>query len=391
MKEIYKVLTLNKIDPQGLSHFPESKYEVGSNIADPDAIILRSYNMHEMELPGSLKAVARAGAGVNNIPIEKCTEKGIVVFNTPGANANGVKELIIAGLLLASRDIVGGIAWAKTLIGQGDQVPALIEKGKANYGGYEIQGKTLTVIGLGAIGVLVANAAQQLGMNVIGFDPYLSVSQALKLSNKIQVARSVESALANADFVSLNIPQTSETKNYICKDKLRLMKDGVKILNFSRGGLVNDADLAEAIESGKIARYVTDFPDEDVLKMKNTICIPHLGASTEESETNCAIMAVDQLREYFENGNIINSVNFPQVDMERSGGMRVVVGNRNVPYMVSQITNILGSEGANILNMVNKNRNDVAYNIIDIDKASLGEDVRIKLLGIEGVFMVRFL
>lgn len=388
---MYKVLTLNKIDPQGLSHFPDDKYQVGSNITDPDAIVLRSFNMHDMELPASLKAIARAGAGVNNIPIEKCTEKGIVVFNTPGANANGVKELIIAGLLLASRDIVGGIEWAKTLIGQGDQVPALVEKGKSQFGGYEIQGKTLAVIGLGAIGVLLANAAQQLGMEVIGFDPYLSVAQALKLSNKIQVARSVESALANADFVSLNIPQTAETKNYICKDKLKLMKDGVKILNFSRGGLVNNADLAVAIESGKVARYVTDFPDEDVLKMKNTICIPHLGASTEESETNCAIMAVDQLREYFENGNIINSVNFPQVDMERSGGVRVVVANRNVPYMVSQITNILGSEGANILNMVNKNKNDVAYNIIDIDLVGIKEDVQEKLLAIDGVFMVRFL
>lgn len=388
---MYKVLTLNKIDPQGLSHFPESNYQVGSNTADPDAIVLRSFNMHEMELPISLKAVARAGAGVNNIPIDKCTEKGIVVFNTPGANANGVKELIIAGLLLSSRDIVGGIEWAKTLIGKGDQVPTLVEKGKANYGGFEIQGKTLAVIGLGAIGVLVANAAQQLGMEVVGFDPYLSVTQALKLSNKIQVARSVESALANADFVSLNIPQTAETKNYICKDKLKLMKDGVKILNFSRGGLVNNADLAVAIENGKVARYVTDFPDEDVLKMKNTICIPHLGASTEESETNCAIMAVDQLREYFENGNIINSVNFPQVELERSGGVRVVVANRNVPYMVSQITSILGGEGANILNMVNKNRNDVAYNIIDIDLVGMKEEVQEKLLAIEGVFMVRFL
>lgn len=388
---MYKVLTLNKIDPQGLSHFPENSYQVDSNISDPDAIVLRSFNMHDMELPASLKAIARAGAGVNNIPIEKCTDKGIVVFNTPGANANGVKELIIAGLLLSSRDIVGGIEWAKTLIGKGDQVSTLVEKGKANYGGFEVQGKTLAVIGLGAIGVLVANAAQQLGMEVIGFDPYLSVTQALKLSNKIQVARSVESALANADFISLNIPQTTETKNYICKAKMKLMKDGVKILNFSRGGLVNNADLAEAIESGKVARYVTDFPDEDVLKMKNTICIPHLGASTEESETNCAIMAVDQLREYFENGNIINSVNFPQVEMERSGGIRVVVANRNVPYMVSQITNILGSEGANILNMVNKNRNDVAYNIIDIDLDGIKQDVQEKLLAIEGVFMVRFL
>lgn len=388
---MYKVLTLNKIDPQGLNHFPDSHYQVGSNISNPAAIVLRSFNMHEMELPDSLKAIARAGAGVNNIPIDKCTEKGIVVFNTPGANANGVKELIIAGLLLSSRDIIGGIEWAKTLIGQGDQVPALVEKGKSNYGGYEIQGKTLAVIGLGAIGVLVANTAQQMGMEVVGFDPYLSVTQALKLSNKIQVARSVESAFSNADFISLNIPQTAETKNYICKDKLKLMKDGVKILNFSRGGLVNDADLANAIETGKVARYVTDFPDEDVLKMKNTICIPHLGASTEESETNCAIMAVDQLREYFENGNIINSVNFPQVELERSGGVRVVIANRNVPYMVSQITSILGSEGANILNMVNKNRNDVAYNIIDIDLIGMKEDVKAKLLAIEGVFMVRFL
>lgn len=388
---MYKVLTLNKIDPQGLSHFPADKYQIGNDLPEPDAIVLRSFSMHDMELPATLKAVARAGAGVNNIPIEKCTSKGIVVFNTPGANANGVKELILAGLLLASRDIVGGIAWAKTLIGQGDQVPALVEKGKANYGGYEIQGKTLTVIGLGAIGVLVANAAQQLGMEVVGYDPYLSVTQALKLSNKIQVARSVESALGQADFVSLNIPQTGETKNYICKEKLKLMKDGVKILNFSRGGLVNDADLAVAVESGKVACYVTDFPDEDVLKMKNTICIPHLGASTEESETNCAVMAVDQLREYFENGNIINSVNFPQVDMERSGGLRVVVANRNVPNMVSQIASILGNEGANILNMVNKNKNDVAYNIIDIDKTELPGEVKQRLLNIEGVFMVRFL
>lgn len=388
---MYKVLTLNKIDPIGLSHFPEENYSISEQVTEPDAIVLRSFNMHSMELPSSLKAIARAGAGVNNIPVDVCTQKGIVVFNTPGANANGVKELVIAGLLLASRDIIGGVEWAKTLIGQGEQVPALIEKGKSNYGGYEIQGKSLLVVGLGAIGVLVANAALQLGMNVTGYDPYLSVSQALKLSNKIQVARSLELALASADFISLNIPLTPETKNYICKTKMGQMKDGVKILNFSRGGLVNDADLAEALESGKVGKYVTDFPDEDVLKMKNAICIPHLGASTEESETNCAIMAVDQLREYFENGNIINSVNFPQVDLERSGGMRVVVANRNVPNMVSQIASILAQAGANILNMVNKNRNEVAYNIIDIDKTELGENIKESLLHIDGVFMVRFL
>jgi D-3-phosphoglycerate dehydrogenase / 2-oxoglutarate reductase len=388
---MYKVLTLNKIDVQGLSHFPDEMYSVGSEFTNPDAIVLRSFNMHSMELPESLKAVARAGAGVNNIPIDACTARGIVVFNTPGANANGVKELILAGLLMASRDIAGGIAWANTLIGQGDQVPALIEKGKSNFGGNEIHGKTLLVVGLGAIGVLIANAALQLGMEVIGYDPYLSVSQALKLSNKIHVSRSVDSALANADFISLNIPLTGDTRNYISRGKLDLMKDGVKILNFSRGGLVNSADLAEALSSGKVAKYVTDFPDEEVLKMKNTICIPHLGASTEESETNCAIMAVDQLREYFENGNIINSVNFPQVDMERSGGMRVIVANHNVPNMVSQIATILARAGANILNMVNKNRNEIAYNIIDIDKAGLSAEVKQDLLNIDGVFMVRFI
>ena len=388
---MYKVLTLNKIDPIGLSHFPEENYSIGNEFTDPDAIVLRSFNMHSMELPPTLKAIARAGAGVNNIPVDVCSQKGIVVFNTPGANANGVKELVLAGLLLASRDIIGGVEWAKTLVGQGDQVPSLIEKGKSNYGGYEIQGKSLLVVGLGAIGVQVANAALQLGMNVTGYDPYLSVTQALKLSNKIQVARSLELALGSADFISLNIPLTSETKHYICKTKMGQMKDGVKILNFSRGGLVNDADLAEALESGKVARYVTDFPDEDVLKMKNAICIPHLGASTEGSETNCAVMAGDQLREYFENGNIINSVNFPQVDLERSGGMRVVVANRNVPNMVSQIASILANAGANILNMVNKNRNDLAYNIIDIDKTEMGDDIKQSLLAIDGVFMVRFL
>ncbi len=388
---MYKILTLNKIDPKGLDQFPSNRYSIAGEVADPDAIVLRSYNMHDMDIPSSVKAIARAGAGVNNIPIDRCTEKGIVVFNTPGANANGVKELVLAGLLLSSRDVVGGVVWARTLIGEGDKVPQLVEKGKANFGGHEIQGKVLSVIGLGAIGVLVANAALQLGMEVVGYDPYLSVSQALKLSNKITVARSIESALANADFVSLNIPLTGETKNYICEKKIGLMKDGVTILNFSRGGLVNDADLEVALNSGKVARYVTDFPDEAVLKMKNTLCIPHLGASTDESETNCAIMAVDQIREYFENGNIVNSVNFPQVELERNGGLRVIVANRNVPNMVSQIASILGAEGVNILNMVNKNRNEIAYNIIDIDRSELGAEVGQKLKAIDGVFLVRFI
>jgi len=388
---MYKVLTLDKIDPQGLGHFPYEKYETGNSFTSPDAIILRSFNMHSMELPESVKAVARAGAGVNNIPIDRCTEQGIVVFNTPGANANGVKELVLAGLLLASRDISGGIAWAKGLVEEGDQVPALVEKGKKNYAGSEILGKSLAVIGLGAVGVLVANAAQMLGMNVTGYDPYISVAQAQKLSDKIQLARTLESAIASADFVTLNIPLTPDTKGYISKEIIKGMKNGVRVLNFARGELVNNADMAEALEYGKVFRYVTDFPNEETLRMKNAICIPHLGASTEESETNCAIMAVDQLREYFERGNIINSVNFPNVEMDRTGGTRIVVANRNIPNMVNQIASVLSREGVNILNMLNKNKKDIAYNIIDIDKTDLRPGIEEDLRTIEGVFMARIL
>ncbi len=386
---MYKILTLDKIDLLGLSHFPENRYETGKEYTDPDAIILRSFNMHSLEIPASVKAVARAGAGYNNIPVDRCTQQGIVVFNTPGANANGVKELILAALLLTSRDISGGIQWAKTLTGQGDQVPALIEKGKKNFGGIEISGKKLAVIGLGAIGVLVANAAQMLGMQVTGFDPYISVAQAQKLSDKIALARSLESAIGQADFVTLHIPLTPDTKGCFGKGIFKQMKNGARLLNFARGELVNNGDLAEALEYGKLSWYITDFANEETLKMKNAISIPHLGASTEESETNCAIMAVDQIREYFERGNIINSVNYPNVEMERSGGLRIVVSNRNIPAMVSRISAVLAGEQANILNMLNKNRNDIAYNIIDIDRSDLAPGVVDKLMQIDGVFMVR--
>lgn len=297
----------------------------------------------------------------------------------------------MAGLLLASRDISGGIAWAKGLVEEGDQVPALVEKGKKNYAGSEILGKSLAVIGLGAVGVLVANAAQMLGMNVTGYDPYISVAQAQKLSDKIQLARTLESAIASADFVTLNIPLTPDTKGYISKEIIKGMKNGVRVLNFARGELVNNADMAEALEYGKVFRYVTDFPNEETLRMKNAICIPHLGASTEESETNCAIMAVDQLREYFERGNIINSVNFPNVEMDRTGGTRIVVANRNIPNMVNQIASVLSREGVNILNMLNKNKKDIAYNIIDIDKTDLRPGIEEDLRTIEGVFMARIL
>jgi D-3-phosphoglycerate dehydrogenase / 2-oxoglutarate reductase len=390
-KIMYKILTLDKIDSQGLSHLPEEKYETGTGISDPDAIILRSFNMHDMELPASIKAIARAGAGVNNIPIGRCTQQGIVVFNTPGANANGVKELVLAGLLLTSRDIAGGIEWVKTLAGKGEQIPGLVEKGKKNFAGNEILGKTLAVIGLGAIGVLVANSAHLLGMEVIGYDPYLSVTSARKLNEKIRLSRSLESAISHADYITLHIPYLPETSGYIDRNKIKLMKDGVRLLNFARGELIKTEDLSEALETRKVSWYITDFPNEDYLKMKNTLCVPHLGASTDESEVNCVVMAVDQLREFFENGNIINSVNYPNMEMDRSGGLRIVVANKNIPAMVSQISSILANEGVNILEMINKNRNDIAYNIIDIDKKEIDPSVKKQLTEIKGVFMVRII
>jgi D-3-phosphoglycerate dehydrogenase / 2-oxoglutarate reductase len=386
---MFKIQTLNKIDTEGLSLFPLDKYEIASEIPTPDAIILRSFNMHNMQLSQSVKAIARAGAGVNNIPVDTYTQQGIVVFNTPGANANGVKELVIAGLLLASRDITDSVVWAKTLIGKGNEVPALIEQGKNNFAGQEIFGKTLAVVGLGAIGVMVANAAHALGMNVIGYDPYMSLKQALQLSNQVSFVNGIQSLLSQADYITLSIPLTPETKGYINREKFGMMKKGVRLLNFARGGLVDHAALEEAIASGKVARYVTDFPDETTLKMKNVISIPHLGASTMESETNCAIMAVNQIKEFLEEGNIKNSVNFPEAHMERNGGDRILIANQNIPNMVSQISSVLASEGLNIDNMLNKKHQNIAYNIIDVTHSVINPDLAEKLKAINGVFMVR--
>ena len=388
---MFKIQTLNKIDPDGLKLFPLDNYEIASELPNPDAVVLRSYKMHDMEIPSSVRAIARAGAGVNNIPVDKCTENGIVVFNTPGANANGVKEAVVAGLMLSSRDFIGGANWAKSLVGQGDAVPSLVEKGKKDFAGEEIKGKTLAVIGLGAIGVLVANAATALRMNVIGYDPYMSVRHALKLSREVNWVEGIQVLLQQADYVTINIPLTPETKGYINKDKFAMMKDGVKILNFARGGLIDHADLKDAIDAGKVASYITDFPDEECLKMDNVISIPHLGASTKESETNCAIMAVEQMRDYLENGNIINSVNFPTAEMERNGGSRLLIANNNVPNMVSQISSVLAAKGLNIDHMLNRKRNDIAYNIIDIDSKTIDVSVKDELLAIEGIFMVRII
>ncbi|PIF05207.1 MAG: 3-phosphoglycerate dehydrogenase [Draconibacterium sp.] len=388
---MYKIQTLNAIDPGGLSLFSSDKYQVSEDTGNPDAIVLRSFKMHDMELPPSLKAVARAGAGVNNIPIDKCTEKGIVVFNTPGANANGVKELVITGLLLTSRDIIDGVNWAKTLKGKGDQVAPLIEKGKKNFAGQEIEGKTLAVIGLGAIGVLVANAAKALGMNIVGYDPYLSVQHALKLSREVTLVQDIQQLLSKADYISINIPLIPETKGYINNEKFEMMKDGVRLLNFARGGLVDTNDLKEALTSGKVARYVTDFPDDDMLQLENVISIPHLGASTAESETNCAILAVKQVMDYLENGNIVNSVNFPAASMDRHKGCRLLITSKNTPTIISQISDILAKANLNTDNILSKKRDSIAYNIIDVSETDIEDNIKNQLEAIDGVMMVRIL
>jgi D-3-phosphoglycerate dehydrogenase len=363
---MFNILTLNKIAACGLDRLGDN-YTVtdNENAQDVDGIILRSYKMHDMELPASLKAVARAGAGVNNIPIDKCTEKGIAVFNTPGANANAVKELVIAGMLLASRDIIGGAAWAATLTG--DDAAKQVEKGKSNFAGNEIKGKTLGVIGLGAIGILVANAAISLGMDVIGYDPYLSVNNALKLSRKVKISADPKAVYESSDFITVHVPLLDSTKNTINAETIALMKDGAVVLNFARGGLVNNDDIKAALESGKISKYVVDFPDASVLGVKNIIAIPHLGASTEESENNCAVMAADEIKEYLETGNVVNSVNFPNCSLPTGSVGRITLLHKNVPNVIAGYTNVLAS--VNISDMINKSRGDLAYTIINTDHA----------------------
>ncbi len=385
---MYKIMKLNKIAAEGLKTFPLDQYEIGTEIKTPDAILLRSFKMHDMELPKELLAVGRAGAGVNNIPIDKCAEKGIVVFNTPGANANAVKEQAIAALFLASRDIAQGIVYAASLKGKGAEVPALVESNKKNFAGQEIMGKTLAVIGLGKIGVMVANAALDLGMRVIGYDPFISVESAWGLSRDVQRADGIDGLIANADYISLHMPLSNETRGLINAEKFKNMKKGVRILNLSRGGIVNNEDLAKAIEEDIVARYVTDFPDDELLDMENVIAIPHLGASTEEAETNCAVMIAHQIRDFIEKGNIKNSVNYPDCKLEQSSGFRLIVLNKNIPNMVGQISTILANAKSNIVEMLNKSKGDYAYNIIDVSEKPT-EDIIKELYNIEGVLKVR--
>lgn len=364
---MYQIQTLNKISKKGLAVLDSNSYNVAEEVKNPDGIILRSFKMHDMELPSSLRAVARAGAGVNNIPIDKCTENGIVVFNTPGANANAVKELVIAALLLSSRKIVQGIEWAKTLVGEGDAVSSLIEKGKSNFAGPEIQGKTLGVVGLGAIGVRVANAAHHLGMDVVGYDPFLSVDAAWHLTRFAHKANSLDELLSKADYVTIHVPATPSTKGMFNSEAFANMKKGARLLNFSRGELVDENDVQAALESGELASYITDFASEALLKNEKVICLPHLGASTPESEENCAVMSANELKDFIENGNIKNSVNFPNCDMGKAEGARVTVLHKNVPSMIKNITDVFASRGVNIANMLNKSKGDNAYTMIDVD------------------------
>lgn len=383
---MYNILTLNKIAQCGLAQLGEDYAITDNEAVNPDGIILRSYNMHEMELGSNLKAIARAGAGTNNIPIDKCTERGIVVFNTPGANANAVKEAVIAGLILSSRNIIGGVEWANTLTG--DDVAKQVEKGKSNFAGSEIKGKTLGVIGLGAIGILVANAAYSLGMDVIGYDPYLSVDSALKLSRHVKKVNDPKEIYENSDYITIHVPYTEETKDTINAENIATMKDGVKILNFARNGLVNNDAVKKALESGKVSCYVVDFPNEETVGQKGIIAVPHLGASTEESEENCAVMASRQIADYLENGNITNSVNFPNCSLSLSGVGRVAIIHKNVKKVISQFTDALSE--VNICDMVSKSKNDVAYTIINTDHA-IDENMLNSLKNISEVISVRLI
>lgn len=382
-----KVNCLNPIAACGMDLFTDN-YEKTDNFADADAVLVRSAAMHDMELSDKLVAVARAGAGVNNIPLDKCAEKGIVVFNTPGANANGVKELVIAGMLLASRDLIGGYNWVKENAGDANIAKA-VEKQKSQYAGCEVLGKKLGVIGLGAIGAKVANIGFRLGMEVYGYDPYVSVDAAWRLSSHVKHITNVEDIYKECDYITIHVPALDNTKGMLNKDAFAMMKDGVKILNFARDILVNDDDMLEALKSGKVAKYITDFPNEKIAGADNVITLPHLGASTAESEDNCAIMAVKQIMDFVENGNIKNSVNYPACDAGVcSAESRITVCHKNIPNMITQFTGAFAAKGINVSDMVSKSRGDWAYTILDVSKKA-DDDIVNAIQAIDGVVKVR--
>jgi D-3-phosphoglycerate dehydrogenase len=381
---------MNKISARGLELFPRDKYEVAGELSHPDAILVRSADLRGIEIPGTVKAVARAGAGYNNVPVGLCSDRGIVVFNTPGANANAVKELTLAALFVSSRNILGGVSWAASIAARAAEVPELVEKEKSRFEGPELRGKALGVIGLGAIGVMVANDAVALGMDVTGYDPYISVDAAWNLSRMVRRAGTLEGLLAASDYVTLHIPLSDTTRGLLNAEKFRLMKKGARVINLARGGLVNDADIIAALETGRLSRYVTDFPTAELLACPKAVCIPHLGASTPEAEDNCAVMAAKQLMDFLETGTINNSVNFPRCRLEQRAPYRLLVINRNIPNMVGQITTILAGAGINIMDLINHHRDDYAYNIIDTNQM-IPPDVLERIIAVDGIIRVRII
>lgn len=386
---MYKILTLNNISAAGLDRLPRDTYEVASEFQHPDAILLRSFKMHGMAIPETLKAVGRAGAGVNNIPVEEMSKRGIVVFNAPGANANAVKELVLAGMLMACRNIPQAWDFARNLEGSDEEINKQTEAGKKNFAGFELPGRTLGVVGLGAIGVRIANAAIALGMKVIGFDPGITVRGAWQLDAAVQQAGNVDELLSKSDFITFHVPLVDSTKNLINADRLKNMKDNVVVLNFARGGIVDDQAMVQALDSGKAYGYVCDFPSNLLKNHPRVITLPHLGASTREAEENCAIMVADQVSDYLENGNVVNSVNFPEVVMPRTeGAFRLAVVNSNVPNMLGQISSDLANAGLNIIDMLNKSRGELAYTLVDVDQA-IPDSIIEEIAGIEGVLAVR--
>ena len=387
---MFRIKTLNQISPTGLSVLDASRFTVSDGVENEDGVLVRSADMQEYVFPPALRAIARAGAGTNNIPVDRCSESGIVVFNTPGANANAVKELAVCALMLASRDVVGGVEWVKAQARAGEDVAKVVEKGKSQLVGPEISGKNLGVIGLGAIGVQVANIATKLGMTVYGYDPFLSVDAALSLSRLVHHVTDLTAIYKNCDYITIHVPQTADTKGMLNAAAFDQMKTGVRVINLARGGLVADEDMIAALKSGKVARYVTDFPDNALTLVKNVVPIPHLGASSPESEENCALMAAQQLRDYLETGNIRNSVNLPTLEQDWSGETRLCIIHRNVPNMLASITAALSRENVNVENMTNKSKGNYAYTIVDVS-ARVGDAVADEIRAISGVLRVRVL
>lgn len=388
---MYRIKTLNKISSAGLDQLDKSRFQVGNDAENEDGILVRSAAMHDYVFPDALRAIARAGAGTNNIPIDRCSENGIVVFNTPSANANAVKELVIAALLIASRDILGGAEWVQEQAHTPNvDLAAAVEKGKSAFVGPELYRKTLGVIGLGAIGALVCNIALDLGMDVYGYDPFLSVDAALRLDRHVHVVKNVDELYKVSDYITIHVPYTNDTKDFINAEAIAKMKGQVRVLNLARGGLVNDDDMIAALESGRVAKYVTDFPDDKIALVHNVIALPHLGASTPESEENCARMAADQLKDYLINGNIKNSVNLPNVHQDWSGISRVCLIHKNIPAMLTKITSILSEEGVNVENLTNKSKKDYAYTMVDLN-GRIKDAVADELRSIPGMIRVRVL